>query len=240
MAKEKGGFWVGLAAVLFHPATRLLARRRFEGLEHVPADGPALLVCNHISYLDPPYTAVFTHKRGRVPRFMAKDSLWKVPVLRNVLVGALQIPVRRGSADAQQSLAAAGDALVAGRVVVIYPEGTVTRDPDFWPMRSRTGVARLALEHDVPVVPVVHWGTHEVYDHYKKKLRLRPRRTVTVRAGEPVDLSEYRGRPVTNALLREVTDLLMTRIREQLGQVRGEEPPSEFHPGRSREHGEAR
>ncbi|MCP2260940.1 1-acyl-sn-glycerol-3-phosphate acyltransferase [Streptoalloteichus tenebrarius] len=239
MAKEKGGFWVGVAAALFHPGTRLLARRRFEGLEKVPAEGPALLVCNHISYLDPPYTAVFVHKRGRVPRFLAKDSLWKIPVLRTILVATGQIPVRRGSVDAQQSLAAAHDALSAGRVVAIYAEGTITRDPDFWPMRSRTGVARLALEHDVPVIPVVHWGTHQVYDHYRKRLRLWPRRTVVVRAGEPVDLSEYRGRPVTNALLREVTDLLMTKVRLQLAEVRGEEPPAEFHSGRAAS-GEAR
>ncbi|GGM40694.1 1-acyl-sn-glycerol-3-phosphate acyltransferase [Longimycelium tulufanense] len=241
MAKEKGGFWVGLAAAIFHPATRLLGRRRHAGLEHIPTNGPALVVSNHVSYLDPVYTAVFVHKRGRIPRFLAKDALWKVPVLKRILVAAEQIPVRRGSAEAQQSLAAAYRGLDAGHVVVIYPEGTITRDPEWWPMHARTGVARIALERDVPVIPVVHWGTHQVYDHYNKKLRLRPRRDIVVRAGEPIDLSAFRGKDIDSALLREVTDLLMTRVRDLLGEVRGEQPPGEFHqPAKRARRGETR
>ncbi len=234
MSRDKGGFWVAVFAAIFHPATRLVARRRFAGLEHIPAEGPVLIVSNHISYLDPIYTAVFVHFRGRIPRFLAKVDLWSKPVLGRALIGAEQIPVYRGSTEATASLQAAEQALDEGKLVLIYPEGTVTRDPDRWPMRSRTGIARLALARDVPVVPVVHWGTHRVYDHYTRRFRPLPRGEVVVRAGAPVDLSAYRTQPVDSALLREVTDLLMGRVRELLAEVRGEPAPPEFF---TRRHG---
>lgn len=228
MSRDKRGFWIAAFAALFHPTTRLVARRHFDGLEHIPAEGPALVVCNHISHFDPIYTAVFVHFRGRIPRFLAKATLWSTPVLRQALIGAEQIPVYRGSTEATASLRAAEQALDEDKLVMIYPEGTVTRDPDHWPMQSRTGVARLALAREVPVVPVVHWGTHRVYDHYHKRFRPLPRTDVVVRAGVPVDLSAYRTRPVDNALLREVTDLIMGRVRELLAEVRGEPAPPGF------------
>jgi 1-acyl-sn-glycerol-3-phosphate acyltransferase len=188
-----------------------------------------LVVANHISYLDPVYSAVFVHRAGRVPRFLAKHSLWKVPVFGSIMAGSGQIPVYRDSSDAQQSLSAAFQALRDGKLVLIYPEGTITRDPAGWPMHSRTGVARLALSSDVPVVPMVHWGTQNVYDHYNKKFRPLPRKDVVVRCGPPIDLSAYRGRPVDAPLLREVTDYLMTRVRDLLAEVRGESAPVDFY-----------
>lgn len=228
MRREKGGFWVGFAAVIFYPLGFLTGRCRYLGRERLPRTGGALVVANHISYLDPVHTALWVHTARRVPRFLAKSSLWKIPVLGTVLVASGQIPVYRETADAQSSLREGIRALEEGTVVVIYPEGTITRDPDGWPMHARTGVARLALGADVPVLPVVHWGTREVYDHYRKRFRPLPRRDIVVRAGEPVDLSAYRGRHVDAALLREVTDLLMARVRELLSEVRSEPAPAEF------------
>ena len=238
MAREKGGLSVWLCAVIFYPIVWLVGRRRFQGLEHMPAEGPALVVANHLSHLDPVFTAVFVHRAGRIPRFLAKASLWNVPLLGRILRQTAQIPVPRASADMrQQSLRAAGTALAEGKIVVIYPEGTITRDPQHWPMRSRTGVARLVLEHDVPVVPLVHWGTHVVYDHYHHRFRPLPRRDIVVRAGPPVDLTVFRGRQVDNALLRQVTDRVMTDVRALLAEIRhGEQPPTEFFiPGQSGE-----
>jgi len=230
--REKGGFWVGFAAAVFYPVGFLTGRTRYSGRAAVPGRGGALIVANHISYLDPVHTALWVHTARRVPRFLAKSSLWKVPVLGRVLVASGQIPVYRESADAQNSLREGIRALEEGKVVVIYPEGTITRDPDGWPMHARTGVARLALGADVPVIPAVHWGTREVYDHYGKRFRPLPRRDIVVRAGTPVDLSDYRDRQVDAALLREVTDLLMDRVRELLAEVRGEPAPAEFYrPG---------
>jgi 1-acyl-sn-glycerol-3-phosphate acyltransferase len=226
--REKRGFWIGFAAVFVYPLGWLFGRARYEGREHLPASGGALFVANHISHLDPIYSALFVHTARRAPRFLAKHSLWRIPVLGTVLRGSQQIPVYRDSADAQQSLRDGTRALETGKVVVIYPEGTITRDPDGWPMYSRTGVARLALTADVPVLPAVHWGTREVLDRYNGRFRPLPRKPITVRCGPPVDLSAYRGRPIDAALLREVTDLLMVRVRELLAEVRGEPAPEDF------------
>ena len=223
--REPGGPWVALAAAVFYPLTWLLARQRTEGLERVPDHGPALLVCNHVSYLDPVYTAVFVHRARRVPRFLAKDSLWRIPLVGAVLSGSLQIPVSRGRSDAGTSLAAAGDSLDAGGVVVIYPEGTVTRDPDGWPMAFHSGAARLALTHDVPVVPVAHWGTREIYDHYRRRFAPSPAKTVVLHAGEPVGLDDLRARvgdgPPGATVQREATERLADALRALVAGIRG-------------------
>lgn len=228
MKREKRGFWIAFCAVFFYPIGWLTGRGSYEGREHIPATGGALLVANHISHLDPIFSGLIVERSRRVPRFLAKHSLWSVPVLGQALAGSGQIPVYRESADAQQSLRDGTAALEEGKIVIIYPEGTITRDPQTWPMHARTGVARLALTADVPVVPMVHWGTHRVLDGYNKKFRPLPRGPITVRCGEPVDLSAYRGRPIDAALLREVTDLLMVRVRDLLAEVRGEPAPASF------------
>jgi 1-acyl-sn-glycerol-3-phosphate acyltransferase len=227
--REKGGFWIAFCAVFFYPIGWLTGRSRYEGREHIPATGGALIVANHISHLDPVFSGLIVHRARRVPRFLAKHSLWKTPVLGWALAGSEQIPVYRESADAQQSLRAGTQALQDGKIVIIYPEGTITRDPDGWPMHSRTGVARLALTADVPVVPMVHWGTSRVLDMYSKRFRPFPRGEIVVRCGPPVDLSAYRGRPIDAVVLREVTDLLMTRVRELLAEVRREPAPAAFY-----------
>ncbi|UQS23180.1 1-acyl-sn-glycerol-3-phosphate acyltransferase [Amycolatopsis thermalba] len=223
--REKGGFWVGAAAVLFYPVS-WIGRRVYTGAERIPREGPALVVMNHVSHMDPAVDAVFIHRQKRVPRFLAKDSLARTPIFGKILVGAGSIPVYRGSAQAGDSLRAAHQALREGKVVVIYPEGTITKDPNGWPKRSHTGVARLALDNDVPVIPVARWGTQQILDFYHKKVRLIPRTTVTHKVGDPVDLSAYRGKPQTGPLLREVTELLMERVTELLAEVRGEQPPA--------------
>jgi 1-acyl-sn-glycerol-3-phosphate acyltransferase len=226
--REKSGFWIAFCAVFFYPIVWLVGRSRFEGLRNIPAGGGALVVANHVSHLDPVFSGVAVHRARRVPRFLAKHSLFGTPVLGRAMSGSGQIPVYRESTDANRSLRDAEAALREGKVVVIYPEGTITRDPDGWPMRSRTGVARLALTSDAPVVPMIHWGTREVLDGYRHRFRPLPRKPIVVRCGEPVDLSAYRGRPLDAPLLREVTDLLMVEVRKLLAEVRGEPAPAEF------------
>jgi len=175
------------------------------------------------------------HRAKRVPRFLAKASLWDVPVLGRTLSGSRQIPVSRGSVEAGASLDAARTSFADDGVVVIYPEGTITRDPEGWPMNARSGAARLALDSDVPVVPVVHWGTLSVYDHYKRRFRPSWRTTITVRAGDPVPLDDVRARAreagpdrdrsTEVALLRETTERMMSAVRDLLADVRGEAAP---------------
>jgi 1-acyl-sn-glycerol-3-phosphate acyltransferase len=108
-----------------------------------------------------------------------------------------------------------------GKVVVIYPEGTLTRDADGWPTDSRTGVARLALANDVPVIPAARWGTREIFDSRRRRFRPFPRKPVRLLAGEAMDLSAYREREVDGELLREVTEVIMDRVRELLKEIRG-------------------
>ncbi len=229
MTRERGGFWIGLSAAFFYPVGWLSARPRFAGLDHIPRSGGVVVAANHISHIDPIYSGLAVHLARRVPRFLAKDSLWRVPVLGTVLRATGQIPVFRQTAEARSSLRDGIAALERGKVLVVYPEGTISRDPEHWPMHPRTGVARLALSSGAPVVPMVHWGTHEVLDGYHKRYRPVPRTTVTVRCGEPVDLSAYRGRPVDAVLLREVTDLVMGRVRDLLAEVRAEPAPTAFY-----------
>ena len=229
MGRERGGLGIGFAAAFFYPIGWLSGRPRFEGLEHLPREGGVVLAANHISHIDPIYSGLAVHLARRVPRFLAKDSLWGVPVLGTVLRATGQIPVFRGTADARSSLRDGVAALADGKALIVYPEGTITRDPAHWPMHPRTGVARLALGSDAPVVPMVHWGTQQVLDGYRRRYRPLPRTTVTVRIGPPLDLSAHRGRPVDAALLREVTDLIMGRVRELLAEVRGEPAPAAFY-----------
>jgi 1-acyl-sn-glycerol-3-phosphate acyltransferase len=232
VAREKSGIYAWFAAVFFYPICRLLARRINRGTESVPRQGGVILVMNHVSHIDPVFDAVFVHKLRRLPHFLAKESLFKPPVVRQVLYGSGQIPVYRGSTDARDSLRDANTALADGALVVIYPEGTITKQPDGWPMFSRTGVARLALDNDVPVVPAARWGTKDILDGYNKKFRPFPRHTVSTYVGEPIDLSAYRGKPHNTQVLREVTDLLMGKVTELLIDIRGGQPPAEvFRPG---------
>jgi 1-acyl-sn-glycerol-3-phosphate acyltransferase len=228
---EKSGFWVLVTCLVFYPIA-WFAKVRVKGADNVHRDGGVLLVMNHISHIDPPIDAVFVHRNGRVPRFLAKDSLFRAPIFKYMINGAGSIPVYRGSTSAGDSLVAATEALKNGRLVVIYPEGTITRDPDGWPMRARTGVARLAmdcLENDLPVLTAARWGTRDILNAYTKKFRPFPRKTVRMDVSAPVDLSEFKGREVDNELLRELTDFLMTRVRDQLAELRGEPAPAEFY-----------
>lgn len=225
--REKGGFWVGLAAAMFYPVTGL-GRRVYRGAERIPRTGPALLVLNHVSHMDPAVDAVFVHRQKRVPRFLAKESVATAPIFGKIFIGSGGIPVYRGTTAAGDSLRAAHQALREGKIVVIYPEGTITKDPDGWPKRSYTGAARLAIENDVPVIPIARWGTNHIFDGYSKKLRPFPRKTVTHLVGEPMDLSEYRGKSSKSAsLLREVTDRMMDEVTGLLAEIRQEEPPAQ-------------
>lgn len=227
--------WQRLVVILLHPLLRMAVKRRWIGQRHIPASGAALIVANHVAdVVDPLTFGMFLYESGRFPHYLAKDSLFRIRVVGRALRGARQIPVYRGTADAKDALRDAVAALERGEVVVIYPEGSVTADPDWWPMTARTGVARLALDTDVPVIPVAQWGAQRVYDRHRRAVSLVPRKTVTVLAGPPVDLREYRDRPVTRELLREVADHIMGRVRDQLGQIRNERPPDEFHPNQRR------
>ncbi|SDQ37701.1 lysophospholipid acyltransferase family protein [Thermostaphylospora chromogena] len=218
-------FWEALAVVLLKPLMLLLIKRDWRGREHIPRTGSVIIAANHLSWTDPVLLSHYLYDSGRWPVFLAKSGIFRVPVLGKIVHWLRAIPVHRGSAEAQQSLTAARQALQNGACVLFYPEGTCTRDPDLWPMTSKTGVARLALTTGVPVIPVAHWGAQELLPYGSKKPRPFPRKTFRVLAGPPVDLSKYEGRPLTAALLREATSDIMAAVTRQLAELRGEKPP---------------
>ncbi|KOG66415.1 lysophospholipid acyltransferase family protein [Streptomyces rimosus] len=229
MSRRRIGFWYRLAAVICKPPLLVLFKRDWQGMEHIPADGGFITVVNHNSYLDPLSYAHYQYNTGRVPRFLAKSGLFKGGFVGAVMRGTGQIPVYRESADAAVAFRAAVAAINKGECVAFYPEGTLTRDPDLWPMQGKTGAARVALLTKAPVVPVAQWGANEVMPPYakEKKLRLFPRKTLRVKAGEPVDLSEFYGKEPTADVLRAVTEKVMAAVTELLAELRGEPAPAE-------------
>ncbi len=228
---ERVGPYMRLAVVVLYPLTVLLFKVQWRGLEHIPRSGGAIVAVNHVSHADPIVFGRFIWDAGRIPRYLAKASLFDAPFpVGWVLKGSGQIPVHRGSVNAAGALQAAVDALRRGEMVLIYPEGTVTRDPAGWPMQAKTGIARLALMvPEVPVIPAGQWGPQEFLDFYRRRLRPLPRKLMLASAGEPVDLAEYRGRPPSPDVLNAMTDKVMVAVREQVAQLRGEPAPERFY-----------
>ncbi|BCJ57997.1 lysophospholipid acyltransferase family protein [Micromonospora endophytica] len=231
MGRRRLGFWQWFAVVLIKPVMKVWTRRTWRGMEHLRQDGPAIIVANHISHADPLVSAHFIYEAGRWPQFLGKASVFKVPVIGWILHRCRQIPVERGSVDAARSLDALVKALAAGGAVVIYPEGTTSREPNLWPMRGKTGAARLALATGAPVIPLVMWGPERLFDPRRARLNPRPRIPVTVVAGPPIELSRWAGSAPTRQVLEEMTDVIMLRLRDMLAEIRGGTPPPLWQRG---------
>lgn len=231
-SKEKSRpsiFWFMAALVL--PIWSLMVQYRFTPSSKLPATGPFILAPNHYSEIDPIAMGAATWHLGRLPRFMAKASLFNIPGVGFILRKSGQIPVARPgqtqSSGRGNPMGAASQLVRNESGVVVYPEGSLTRDPDLWPMRGKSGAVRLALESGIPLYPAAHWGTQELMPRYAKKIRPFPRKRIHVNVGEPLDLSEYAGRTLDQKTVNEATDLLMAEIARLLGELRGEEPPAE-------------
>jgi 1-acyl-sn-glycerol-3-phosphate acyltransferase len=208
----------GLAKVLFRRPLHHGFKWRVEGVDRIPGRGPAILASNHISYLDPLCLAYVADLAGRRVRFLAKAELFDRRWLAWILRSMGQIPVYRGTADASGALVAAAAALQAGECVVVFPEGTISRD--FEPMAGRTGTARLARAVGAPVVPVGVWGTHRTITAGRRP-KLRPGVAVSVVVGEALAIG-----PEDHP--RETTDRIMTAICAQVARAR------EIYPQRPR------
>lgn len=217
--------YVRMARIL-RPPLLAMTRRTWTGVENLP-DGAFIAAANHMTNIDPLITAHFLYDSGRPPRILAKSSLFTVPVLGRMLKATDQIPVYRGTAQAGEALGAAEEALEKDECVLVFPEGTLTRDPELWPMVAKTGTARLALKSRAPVIPIAQWGATALMGRYKALLKPIPPKRVWVTAGPPVDLTDLYDRPLTATTLREATDRIMNAITEVLADLRGEEPPTE-------------
>jgi 1-acyl-sn-glycerol-3-phosphate acyltransferase len=226
------------AIAIARPPLTVFTRRHWSGSEHLPKDRGFVVCSNHISHLDPFTLAHFLYLHGCPPRFLAKASVFRIPVAGRIVSGAGQIPVYRETTDAGRAFSAAVAAVERGECVAVYPEATITRDPDLWPMIGKTGAARIALSTGCPVIPVAQWGVQEILAPYGRRLHLLPRRVVTVAAGPPVDLSAFAGGASDGLTLRGATDAILDAITDLLVPLRGGRPPARrWDP---REHGQRR
>jgi 1-acyl-sn-glycerol-3-phosphate acyltransferase len=216
----------GATTLTFPTLIRSVMKRDWHGQQNIPREGGVIVASNHLSYADWAAMALFVHQAGRYPAFLIKSSAFNVKVIGPFLHAAGQLPVNRGSTDAALVLKEAEKALDHGECVVIYPEGTATRDPAQWPMVAKTGVARMALATGYPVIPLATWGAQEILPYGSKKPHLRPKHTVQMLAGPAVDLSPYAGQPLTRDVLRAATAAIMADITGLLAQLRGGPPPA--------------
>ena len=222
-------------AAVVRPVVRRVTKQDWAGHEHFPREGGFVLCPNHISYVDVFAFAHFAFDGGREPYLLGKESVFRIPGVGRLFEKAGMIPVHRESGQAAGAFRAAIEAVRAGKCVAIYPEGTLTRDPDLWPMTGKTGAARVALETRCPVIPVAQWGPQEIIGRYQKKMRLFPRKVMHVRAGPPVDLTDLYEVPMSAPVLREATERIMAAITRELEVLRGEKAPETRFD--SRQHG---
>ncbi len=214
-----------MCAAILIPILNAVAKREWQGGENIPKSGAVIVASNHMSYSDVLFFAHFLYKNGRAPRFIGKKSVFDTPIIGAIARAAGQIPVDRESKDASKALDHAVAALQAGHCVGIYPEGTLTRDEDLWPMVAKTGMARLALITRVPVVPVVAWGPQKVMPRYGKRIHLWPRTPMIYHALAPVDLSAWYGKEGDSQALAQATAVIMSAITRELEQIRGHKAP---------------
>lgn len=219
-------FWP--LAGLIIPVVSLFLKLEVEGEENLPEEGSFVLAANHYSELDPLAVATAVYHLGRAPRFLAKESLFTNKLTGWAFRGTGMVPVARASSSraATQTIEAAKRLAEHGHGVIVYPEGSLTRDPDLWPMRGKSGAVRLAFAGDIPLIPMAQWGVQEVLPRYAKRPTLWPlRRRVRILIGPPVDLDRFRAQPATGDVIAQATNVVMDRIADLLGELRGQTPP---------------
>lgn len=227
MAKRKTHTPIGfrVLASIVRPLMNTLVSKEWRDFQKFPDTG-FIAVANHVSEIDPLAVAQAIYRGGNTLHFMAKESLFRVPILGFALRKTSQIPVSRGErSEVGKSLEAAASVLDGGGAIVIYPEGTLTRDPDHWPMRAKTGAARLALRTGAPLIPVTHWGVNHLLPTYSKRLKVLPRQKYVLQVGDEIDLSDLRGKPMTRTVLAEATQRIEDALTAGVAELRGETPP---------------
>ena len=221
------------AAVVLKPLLIAIGRRDWRHEDRIPRSGGIVVAVNHISKIDPLMLAHLLYNQHRLPRFLAKDGLFEVPVIGGLMYRWGQIPVAREGSDAAAAFAAAVEAVENGEAVMFYPEGSITRDPDGWPMRGKTGAARVALMSGAPLIPIGQWGAQNTLPAYSGKVSVLPRHVAHYNIGAPVDLDDLRGKEITAEVLQEATDRMMAAITDLVAEIRGEVPPPvRFDPRR--------
>ena len=232
--QEDRGWAFTVAASILKPTLLAATSRTWIDGEKIPATGGCIVVVNHISHVDPLLSAHFVYDHGRLPRYLAKSGLFTNKYLGGFLSSAGQIPVERLTRNAIGAYDAALRAIAEGECIVIYPEGTLTRDPDLWPMKGKSGAARIALATGCPVIPVGQWGAQEVLPPYTRRPHLVPRKNIVMKAGDPVPLDDLLGRPHSAGTTALATDRIMDALTAIVADLRGETPPVERFDPRAR------
>ena len=197
------GYW--LLKVLLTPFMKMFYRVEADGCERIPTTGGAVIAANHLSFIDSLFIPLVLRRRVT---FLAKCEYFENPRTAWFFRLAGQIPCDRN--DGTEALEAAREVLQRGGIVAIYPEGT--RSPDGRLYRGRTGVARLAVEEGVPVIPCGLRGTDKVMPRYMRRPRVRGRKRVCVDFGAPLNLHRWAGPGGASQALRPATDVVMSHI----------------------------
>lgn len=227
--QQKRGWAWWLAVSIVKPVLLATTTREWIDAEKIPATGGCILALNHVSHIDPLTAAHITWDYGRISRYLAKASLFKNRQFGKFMRAAGQIPVdrRAGAGAFEEAVKAVND----GDLIVVYVEGSITKDPAGWPMVGKSGAARIALETGAPVIPVGQWGAQNLLPAYSKRPNLKGRTKVTMKIGDPVPLDDLRAREHDVATVKEATERIMAAIVGLVEDVRGEKAPAErFDP----------
>jgi putative phosphoserine phosphatase/1-acylglycerol-3-phosphate O-acyltransferase len=196
------------------------ARFDIDGVEHLPEEGPAIVVGNHRSYFDPMAMGLALAKRGRPVRFLGKKEVFDAPIVGPVARAMGGIRVERGTGS-EEPLAEAALALEAGEMVAMMPQGTIPRGKAFFDpvLKGRWGAARLAAMTGAPVIPVGLWGTEKVWPRSERLpnlLALRHPPLITIRFGPPVEgLTGASPEADTKKIMKAITALLPPEARKR-------------------------
>jgi 1-acyl-sn-glycerol-3-phosphate acyltransferase len=230
---------------IIKPAVACFTKRKVLGAEKLEKyqNTPLLVVSTHMSNLDSVFPPTLLSEYGIYAKVFAKDTLWKNPILKPLLNVTNMIPVKRNSKDAANSLDIAKSVLDNNECILIYPEGTTTKDPDYWPMSGKTGAARLAFQNDVTVLPIAQDGAQNVFNIKNRKNsksllggHLLSRQTITMSVGEPIELDDLKSKYLLESdldakklVLKEATDKIMQTLASMVGDMRNTSPPAELY-----------
>jgi 1-acyl-sn-glycerol-3-phosphate acyltransferase len=194
----RGPAW-WLALLVCKPLLLLLGRRAdWRGTERLPGSGGAVLAANHVSQADPLFLGEMILAQGRTPRFMAKASLFHSRAVGWWFRSAGHVEVDR--CNGRAGIYPAIEAVHRGALVVVYPEGSITKRPDGRLMSLKPGAVRIALETSAPLIPVAQWGVQTIVPAYEGRVVLGRRRRVTLLVGDPVQLEDLRELPRATAV----------------------------------------
>ncbi|MDR1392696.1 MAG: 1-acyl-sn-glycerol-3-phosphate acyltransferase [Bifidobacteriaceae bacterium] len=227
MLKPPVPFAYKVVIAILAPISWAITKRVWRGRENLPGRGGFVAAANHISNLDFLPLVHLLVWWARPPQALAKESLFKIPLIGPAMRGMKMIPVRRGTASASTALDGGEQAIREGGLVLVYPEGTVTRDPETWPMRGRPGAVRLALDTGCPLIPVAQWGAQRILPYHSKRPHLWPRSRVELQVGPAIDLTDLTGLPDRAEAARLGTERLMATLTEMVAKLRGQTPPAE-------------